>query len=658
MRNVMLLVMMILVIGHAPNTIEFNTDMGPIASIKQSHVLERETSVQIKSDAEEIFTEADLHSEVLDTVYKGSVYRVHNSKTVEDIFWYQIEYNPGKYGWLSGNNVDLVYGDGFEYEEGQYPDLNMPKYILRGDTLVVEKILGGDSEYDLYIEGIIIQDAIILNEVGSYEIYGVSRLNPNKRTITYRIECLQAYYYGLVYDDYSSDARVIGYVRYKSEVADNLLSTYLTNEDGLVVWYEIEINDVKGYVKSRNDGRNIYNKTINAVCNDQVLTLEGDYISFAPSMFLDKYYHIYGDQTVLINPDNGAILYTNRYYYTVDDNRSLIEVNRDEFYMNYNQMYAEVMPFRLRVIDLEKGNFDVLLNYEDECINIDSIYIDDDHDNENYIGLIKISDDPWAFSTDRRMREIYQLQKNNKKWEFKLIHKPKMDYENDSFQVYTTFPDRTTTLGTFTQSDCENIEFMNVYDIIDQTYVLWFELTLKDGRKGYTYRTLRPEEEKAAILGEDAKLVMADKSLYDVKDDANEWISFMELSSGLEAIDTYILTYYDEREYQTLIAKDDLDRSGETFEGKFYEFPNKQWALALFYSREDGYDQQLIFYDLSSGKKEEVFTFDSPSRWIFSLNVVDDETVTFFIRYDNKKLPVIMKNIDGQWQIVSDLEVD
>lgn len=323
-------------------------------------------------------------------------------------------------------------------------------------------------------------------------------------------------------------------------------------------------------------------------------------------------------------------------------------------YENLSHEWKNTEDFNLRIIDLEKGNFDVLFDYKDACIGVYTSYYDANRSSEMYFEVSRVSNEPWLFVDDRPMKEIYKLSKDDNKWSFKQIEAIDKTNPKPVFQVYENYNDLSTSIGSYTVEDCETIEFINVYDIIDNAYTLWFEVTLNTGSKGYAYRPLRQEEKDLPILDETISLVLTNGGLHEITLYEDNWYRSVDLVSGLEMLNTYLLSYAYEGEMKMMLSKDDGLGEVQTA-AEYYTTPDQKYLLEKTYSYGGyGYGREdiLTIYDVSSGKKEHKQIFDQTGYWIRSLNVVSDTCITYFKMNDNEKIPVILRWIEGDWQVI------
>jgi hypothetical protein len=609
---------------------------------------------QVLVDVLNVYKTYSLDAQVLVEIYKGSIYDIQESKQVEDSIWLKIELESNQFGWVMSDYIDTTSAPPFEYEKGICPDLKVPSHILKGDDLDIRKIKEGYEDYLIYVNGEFIGNIYPIKEHGIYEVYGIHKDNPNQRTLTYQVETVKDFIYGLIYEDYSSDSNVVGYISWKYDLEKSLKDVYMTYDNGIQMWYKVDYMGVEGYVleKQGNPIRDL-NK-IHVVCENEIKLVESDYLSPYYDLFYDRYFRIYGTRQYIINPQNGAVLETKPYAYFLDEEKVVLEYDEIYMYENQNNDWKQTEDFNLRIIDLEKGNFEVLFDYKDASIGIYTSYYDTNKNSDIYFEISRVSEEPWSFVDDRPMKEIYKLSKENLQWTFERVEGIDENNPKPVFQVFESYHDLSTSLGTYTIEDCEAVEFINVYDIIDNAYALWFEVTLNNGSKGYAYRPLRQEEKDLPILDESISLVLANGGIHEINLYEDNWYRSVNLVSGLEKLNTYLLSYAYEGEVKMMLSKDDgLGEIQTTAE--YYTTPDQNYLLEKTYSYGGyGYGREdiLTIYDVSSGKKDHMQRFEHAGYWIRSLNVVSDTCITYFKMNDNKKMPVILKWVNGKWQVI------
>lgn len=593
---------------------------------------------QIAVDALNVRENADIESEKIGSVFLGSVFEVLEEKTVDSEVWYKISYEDG-FGWIAGWFCDETDLDVVTFDRDECPRLNISKYYYMNDVIIYNSIKNKD--YEIYLNDELVDSNINLTETGKHELH--VKIG-DKQSPNYEFSVVSSDTQ-MVFGAPSYDSEIIG-VKMKSNKADRIYKAgYLTQSDDLEFWAEVVVNDETGYIM-------IGDKEVASYSVDALYVLaNGKNTEFSvPNSLVtiehvkDTYYQItIEERKWLVNLESGASVEVDRQMAFVgDDQVALFQYNFD-FYL-----YAEHGTYDFRIVDLS-GQEQVSYEYDGKFAYVDGNKNEDTVDFTDSFVIGSYSTKPWYYVNTHAMEETVELKYTNDKWTLNVLESPLKYVTDEEIVVYSEFLNFDSVLGSYMVSECKDIQFMNAYDIIDNQYVLWFEVTLSDDTKSYAYRQRRSYEKDNHLATIEMSLVKDDGTLYHLETYYDYMQSSYYLEEGLEALDTYIIATFLDGKNSRIIPKDGTEEYG-------YYLTNilkiKDSDKRIIW--ESGYYDEyadLSIHRIEDNKLIEEYQMPVGDYSVVNLEIVSDELITFTIVRREKKYPSSLKFAEGEWQI-------
>lgn len=606
----------------------------------------------ISVEALNIRLQPSIDSDKIGSVFLGSVYDIQAEyyDDVNDELWYQIESVDGTLGWIAGWYCQKSDRDLIVYDRGECVSLGISPYYELNRLPSLEKIKGDLKDMVIYLDGNPIEDDTAFEEVGEHELYGeYYREDIKHKTIPYTFTVLSSFVELVIYDDMDKSSDVIGYRQKKSDALSSINCLWLFESDGLQAWYEIQVDsNMIGYIPYFQIASS-KDEIVKVKTDIGTLEYNCKYSSFEEKLLNDKYIVLNYESKQVINPRNGKTFELPTDYVLIQDGSFAVSyVHKETFFMNEPEF------FKLRLIDFESGNFDVL--YEDDR---DFAYVMNDRkiisssldDNTFTIGYI--SNDSWYF-LDNQIREMkIRFNYANEQWGVDFIDGNGIKKENEFITFYSDLNEMSLKLDGFQVSDCESIKFTNIYDIIDDEYALWFEVELKDGRKGYTYRPFRSNESNHILTTRQFSLLRSDGSLETFGGELSIllWYYFLEdvfLKQGYYTVSTY---------YEGIstghIPKDITKEIAYEADTSYYSIPNKSLILKHT-SSYDGDYLKLSIVDLESESLESIYEVEYENAYISCIEVKDETKILLTIDDYENAYESLLQYKNGKWELITD----
>lgn len=119
MKKFLIIVLILAIIGGGVGTYYYFTEMQGL----DEEEIKKGWHVEIENDYINIRESASAIADILGEVKKGEVYSVLEVETVGNTYWYKIEYEKDKYGWIFNSNSTNYLEDVNNPEDIAYPTL-------------------------------------------------------------------------------------------------------------------------------------------------------------------------------------------------------------------------------------------------------------------------------------------------------------------------------------------------------------------------------------------------------------------------------------------------------------------------------------------------------------------------------------------------------
>ncbi len=138
MKKLLIIILFLALIGGGFGAYYFLSGKANERNIEE---IKKGWHVEIENDYINIRKEASATADILGEVKKGEVYKVLEVETVGDTYWYKIEYEKDKYGWIFNSNSSDYLEDNNNPE-----DIAAPTLKFFNDVYYVDSI--DDINYD------------------------------------------------------------------------------------------------------------------------------------------------------------------------------------------------------------------------------------------------------------------------------------------------------------------------------------------------------------------------------------------------------------------------------------------------------------------------------------------------------------------------------
>ena len=138
MKKLLIIILFLALIGGGFGAYYFLSGKANERNIEE---IKKGWHVEIENDYINIRKEASATADILGEVKKGEVYKVLEVETVGDTYWYKIEYEKDKYGWIFNSNSSDYLEDNNNPE-----DIAAPTFKFFNDVYYDDSI--DDINYD------------------------------------------------------------------------------------------------------------------------------------------------------------------------------------------------------------------------------------------------------------------------------------------------------------------------------------------------------------------------------------------------------------------------------------------------------------------------------------------------------------------------------
>ena len=514
------------------------------------------TRIKVLPDILNFREKPSTSSKKLGRLYKDSIYDVLATKTLDDGTWYQLQ-SGNVIGWVSGEFCEETSSDEVEY-------INAPLVLLYETYEEGDSLLPSHFEYEGDILGFSSNDHVMesyhFNNPGTHVVDVITEDVLGRQKV-YRTEItVSKYYLGSdpikAYESWSKKSEVLFDIH--EEDMDFDWTAHFDYQDGkTVLWYQ-----------STKDGQDFYisepglilpcSKMIMYLTNGRSKVYEGDFLYPDPLQLKHGYYAINqyfksefkvqnNKQTRLVSQTTGEarLIKSNFSHFSDPSSYFLYDSFSVEEYRN--------QPFTtIEVVDIQNGQLETVFTIDESYQGI-NLYHFVNPPEYRYTGYT-FSDNDWDFADATTMETEGRIYYESDEWHYVITsddtkHKSPIT----SFDLYEDMK-ANNIIGHYDVAEAEVIEFNRVFDIQNRTLVMWFEVEMKDGITGYTFRP-RHEYEYEYIYVLEPFYLMTDDGPVTI-DESKIYHRKKYMPSSFAASNRYILSDFDYGSTYTVIDYD------------------------------------------------------------------------------------------------------
>lgn len=500
--------------------------------------------------------EPSTSSKKLGRLYKDSVYDVLATRTLDDGTWYQLQ-SGNVIGWVSGEFCEETGSDLVEY-------INAPLVLLYETYEEGDSLLPSHFEYEGDILGFSSNDHVMdsyhFNNPGTHVVNVITEDVLGRQKV-YKTEItVSKYYLGgdpiKAYESWSKKSKILFDIHEEDMQLE--WTAHFDYQDGkIVLWYQ-----------STKGGQDFYisepglilpcSKVIMYLSNGRSKVYEGDFLYPDPLQLKYGYYAInqYFQSDYKIKNDKQTRLVCQS-----TGNSRLIKSDYSHFpdpssyflYDSFSVGEYKNQPFTtIEVTDSQNEQLETVFIIDESYQGI-NLYHFNNPSECRYTGYT-FSDNDWDFADATTMETKGRIYYESDEWHYAITsddikHKSPIT----SFELYEDMK-ANNKVGHYDVSEAEIIEFNRVFDIQNRTLVMWFEVEMKDGTKGYTFRP-RHEYEYEYVYALEPFYLMIDAGPVTI-DESKIYHKKKFMPSSFSKSNRYVLSDFDYGSTYTVINYD------------------------------------------------------------------------------------------------------
>ncbi len=524
-----------------------------------------------------------MESKKLGQLYKDSVYDVLTTITYGGNTWYKIQAG-NRTGWILGEHCEETSLDVVEY-------LNAPLVRLYDTYNEGDSLLQSHFEFDGKIIGFTTNgnffEAYHFNNPGTFviDIITEDTLGRNK---TYRTEIVVKKYYIndepiKAYTSMDKSSKVLFDIFL--EDTDLIWTSHFDYVDGKTsIWYQ-----------ATKEGQEFYINEPGLIlpCSKVILYLsDGSTKTYKDVYLYPEIHHLkYGyyainqyfkSESKVINDVQTRIIsqITGEDRLIKSDFTDFTNPNSNFLFERFSVDQYKDQPFTsIEVIDLQEGHVDTVFTLDESYQGYELTRFVRPSE-VRYIGYT-FSDNDWDYADTSPMETQGRIYYESDKWNYTILSDDaKQTSPLTGFDLYedTTADNK---IGHYDVSKAKVIDFIRLFDIQDRILVMWFEVEMENGIKGYTYRARHDYEydyiytlEPFHLMTENGPVVINESTVYHKKKfipsafvvSNHYYISDYDTISNYESIPYEVINY-------------DGSRSKQEFSDGFRLSPNGKFIV-------------------------------------------------------------------------------
>ncbi len=637
-----------------PNAVESKlldvTNAEP-SDVDPVEVVDELQKVMVIVDVLNLREEPSVLSEKLGSVYKNSVYEVLGTKVImnddKEETWYRVHVGKETEGWIAGWFCEVTDNELDDLAIIESPSINLQLMYQTGETINKEDMVTSRYTIEVLIDDVIVEESFTFNTVGKHEI----------EVITYDEllrELSQESFDVEVYEDILG----FGYLKpnntrvavIESKDSYNLDMSSLYIDYNHVIWCKAKLDSQILYVNTDNLDIDYFYDVKNVeipFTKYGGLTLGLKSASLNKGMMDEGFLWIQDLGTSIINLDSGEM---------IELKESVEILLQDRLIINYNSygdysMTPDLEKTLFQIIEMTEEDFEVVYKNTSDYIGFETIELGAD---KIVVEGYYESKDHWQYAPENRKIDTLELTPMTDKW-LCITMNSDMLYVGvtEEMTVYETLNENSDLLGVYNPEDVLETLYLATYDIIDDQTVMWFEVTLLDGLKGYTYRTWRDSESRSVLRNKDITFILDNGEKKIIKPLEKFWYVPLNISDTLSSLGLYTTyVWFDERVITVYDSKDGQEVD-VPFNSQIELSPDKTKVLATTWHYGEPVTT-IRLYNIKNKELEEIYIHEFIEFNAYEFKWIDNQSISFTKGSTEGKFKKTITFIDEQWHLSTD----
>ena len=637
-----------------PNAVESKlldvTNAEP-SDVDPVEVVDELQKVMVIVDVLNLREEPSVLSEKLGSVYKNSVYEVLGTKVImnddKEETWYRVHVGKETEGWIAGWFCEVTDNELDDLAIIESPSINLQLMYQTGETINKEDMVTSRYTIEVLIDDVIVEESFTFNTVGKHEI----------EVITYDEllrELSQESFDVEVYEDILG----FGYLKpnntrvavIESKDSYNLDMSSLYIDYNHVIWCKAKLDSQILYVNTDNLDIDYFYDVKNVeipFTKYGGLTLGLKSASLNKGMMDEGFLWIQDLGTSIINLDSGEMIELKESVEILLQDRLIINFNS---YGDYS-MTPDLEKTLFQIIEMTEEDFEVVYKNTSDYIGFETIELGAD---KIVVEGYYESKDHWQYAPENRKIDTLELTPMTDKW-LCITMNSDMLYVGvtEEMTVYETLNENSNLLGVYNPEDVLETLYLATYDIIDDQTVMWFEVTLLDGLKGYTYRTWRDSESRSVLRNKDITFILDNGEKKIIKPLEKFWYVPLNISDTLSSLGLYTTyVWFDERVITVYDSKDGQEVD-VPFNSQIELSPDKTKVLATTWHYGEPVTT-IRLYNIKNKELEEIYIHEFIEFNAYEFKWIDNQSISFTKGSTEGKFKKTITFIDEQWHLSTD----
>ncbi len=643
-------------------------------NIQTSEVL---THAKVVGDVLNMRNLPTTESAIVGKVFSGGVYEILSEKIVymngEEQIWYRIAVNDYE-GWIAGWFCELTDDDVIDYNARMDEvEIDISAYYLHGYVLNFDELIDWDDyqiSYEINDEVVSIEQSFPVVSNGKLEIklkdsLGRSSVIDWPITVVVEDEINKA-----LYESMSFDSRIIGFEKDVNLEYDDTAEAFLSIIDGkLSGWYKAKYKDKTCYYYNydyfhANAFIDFYKFNFQFE-NGETLILESKgqidkKLSSMGIIILEESHY----KNTVVNIYSGDVYYFNGMI--IGENQHFI-VNYQQFYESLEKKESEERLLQLYSLTSEG----LKLIYKETGINLGISDVRVEDNTVAYSVNYKRKNE-WKSTDSHSYKEVYELTVDETKVT-RVLHSNQVESinsvdEDEVITVYGQMNEESDVLGEYEHREIANLTFNRTLDNIEGQICNWFNVTLKDGRTGFAYRSRIDADGSRLLMVEPMSIILNNGEVYEFTVD-KLFKTTTYLSESLVFKDIITFYYYYEGFNSEFISLEDGSSLDLPMRGEIFVSDDRDYLINLeqYYYEDESY---LTLYGIGDQDYDKILRLGTEGHNIYHDEWKDDEyhfKIVTHLGYDGYSYTqediklATLKLIDGKWTLegeeLYDLEI-
>lgn len=614
-------------------------------------VVDELQKVMVIVDVLNLREEPLVSSKKIGSVYKNSVYEVLGTKVImndeKEETWYRVHVGKETEGWIAGWFCETTDKELNDLAIVESPSINLQLMYQVGETVNKEEMVTSRYTVEVVVDDVIVEESYRFNEVGNH-IIEVTTYDELLRELSQERFDIEVYKNILGFGYLKPNDTRTAVIESKDTYTLDMSSLYIDYNH--VIWCKAKLGGQILYVNTDDiEVEHFYD-----VKNIEIpftkyggLTLGLKSASLNKHMMGEGFLWIQDLDTSIINLDSGAM---------IELKESVEILHQDRLIINYNSygdysMTPDLEKTLFQIIEMTEEDFEVVYKNTSDYIGFETIELGAD---KIVVKGYYESKDHWQYAPENRKVDTLELTPMTDKW-LCITMNSDMLYVGvtEEMTVYETLNENSDLLGVYNPEDVIETLYLATYDIIEDQTVMWFEVTLLDGSKGYTYRTWRDSESRSVLRnkkitfmldnGEQIILEPLDKFFYIP-------LNISDALSSLGLYTTYV--WFDER-LMTVYDSKDGHEVDVPFNSQIELSPDKTKVLATTWHYGEPITT-LRIYSIENKVLDEIYIHAFVDTDAYEFKWVDNQTISFVEGNSTGRYEKVITYKDDIWQLPTD----